>query len=418
MKYIIIILLLFSSFSALALDTFQVTNATCAAEGGEWHSSFSAAQAVYTDCPNHSAFPPHYFDGVSEWSNSSGLETRHYKIFRASNDAELGSSVAEYRCFSGTVEGEPVTYEPDSDSIAAGYLLGCVIDDDPEPEPDCNDATLLVEESFQTSDSQICNSGCLYGCPGTLRVVTAESATEINRWITCALWEPTGATCEVATDEASKTGKYICFSGVCLDSGSSPCDYVDGELVCPGTVPEGTCSYKNGVYVCGKPVIEQPKDSSDVPVEPDLTVTKDNDGDGNPDIDVEIWRKGSGAEPGTGSDSSDSPCGGVGQPPCNSEIDNTEENEQAEAEEFDFELPEEPDLSEPPYDIVNTAESGFPEPADQLPGDSSCPEPLSFEFMENTIEFSFEPACDLADMLRPLVIAFAYIAAFGIAFRR
>ena len=65
-----------------------------------------------------------------------------------------------------------------------------------------------------------------------------------------------------------------------------------------------------------------------------------------------------------------------------------------------------PDLSIPKQEITLkfTPDNAFPE-------GGTCPEPVRFDVFGKSFAFSLQPACDLAVMLRPMLIAFAWLAA-------
>ncbi len=70
-----------------------------------------------------------------------------------------------------------------------------------------------------------------------------------------------------------------------------------------------------------------------------------------------------------------------------------------------------PSASEPDFSIPEeTVDLSFA-PDNVFPTNGTCPAPVSFQAMGATYAFSLQPACDLASMLRPMIIAFAWLVA-------
>ena len=72
---------------------------------------------------------------------------------------------------------------------------------------------------------------------------------------------------------------------------------------------------------------------------------------------------------------------------------------------------EQPEAEEPNLDLPqNTIDLNF-QTDNSFQDNGQCPQPVTFEALGSTYRISIQPACDLAVMLRPIIIAFAWLMA-------
>ena len=74
-------------------------------------------------------------------------------------------------------------------------------------------------------------------------------------------------------------------------------------------------------------------------------------------------------------------------------------------------VPDKPETTDTDFDIPKEEVSLKFTPDNVFPTDGVCPVPVQFQAFGSTFGFSLQPACDLASMLRPMIIAFAWLVA-------
>lgn len=74
-------------------------------------------------------------------------------------------------------------------------------------------------------------------------------------------------------------------------------------------------------------------------------------------------------------------------------------------------VPDKPETTDTDFDIPKEEVSLKFTPDNVFPTDGVCPVPVQFQAFGSTFGFSMQPACDLASMLRPMIIAFAWLVA-------
>ena len=74
-------------------------------------------------------------------------------------------------------------------------------------------------------------------------------------------------------------------------------------------------------------------------------------------------------------------------------------------------VPDKPETTDTDFDIPKEEVSLKFTPDNVFPTDGVCPVPVQFQAFGSTFGFSMQPACDLAGMLRPMIIAFAWLVA-------
>lgn len=74
-------------------------------------------------------------------------------------------------------------------------------------------------------------------------------------------------------------------------------------------------------------------------------------------------------------------------------------------------IPDKPETTDTDFDIPKEEVSLKFTPDNVFPTDGVCPVPVQFQAFGSTFGFSLQPACDLASMLRPMIIAFAWLVA-------
>lgn len=74
-------------------------------------------------------------------------------------------------------------------------------------------------------------------------------------------------------------------------------------------------------------------------------------------------------------------------------------------------VPDKPETTDTDFDIPKEEVSLKFTPDNVFPTDGVCPVPVQFQAFGSTFGFSLQPACDLAKMLRPMIIAFAWLVA-------
>ena len=74
-------------------------------------------------------------------------------------------------------------------------------------------------------------------------------------------------------------------------------------------------------------------------------------------------------------------------------------------------VPDKPTTTDTDFDIPKEEVSLKFTPDNVFPMDGVCPVPVQFQAFGSTFGFSLQPACDLASMLRPMIIAFAWLVA-------
>lgn len=74
-------------------------------------------------------------------------------------------------------------------------------------------------------------------------------------------------------------------------------------------------------------------------------------------------------------------------------------------------VPDKPETTDTDFDIPKEEVSLKFTPDNVFPTDGVCPVPVQFQVFGSTFGFSMQPACDLAGMLRPMIIAFAWLVA-------
>ena len=74
-------------------------------------------------------------------------------------------------------------------------------------------------------------------------------------------------------------------------------------------------------------------------------------------------------------------------------------------------VPDKPTTTDTEFDIPKEEISLKFTPDNVFPTDGVCPVPVQFQAFGSTFGFSLQPACDLASMLRPMIIAFAWLVA-------
>lgn len=74
-------------------------------------------------------------------------------------------------------------------------------------------------------------------------------------------------------------------------------------------------------------------------------------------------------------------------------------------------VPDKPETTDTDFDIPKEEVSLKFTPDNVFPMDGVCPVPVQFQAFGSTFGFSLQPACDLASMLRPMIIAFAWLVA-------
>lgn len=74
-------------------------------------------------------------------------------------------------------------------------------------------------------------------------------------------------------------------------------------------------------------------------------------------------------------------------------------------------VPDKPETTDTDFDIPKEEVSLKFTPDNVFPTDGVCPVPVQFQAFGSIFGFSMQPACDLAGMLRPMIIAFAWLVA-------
>ena len=74
-------------------------------------------------------------------------------------------------------------------------------------------------------------------------------------------------------------------------------------------------------------------------------------------------------------------------------------------------VPDKPETTDTDFDIPKEEVPLKFTPDNVFPTDGVCPVPVQFQAFGSTFGFSMQPACDLAGMLRPMIIAFAWLVA-------
>lgn len=74
-------------------------------------------------------------------------------------------------------------------------------------------------------------------------------------------------------------------------------------------------------------------------------------------------------------------------------------------------VPDKPDQVDPDIEIPKEEVPITFKPDNIFPDSGTCPVPVQFQAFGQTFGFSMQPACDLAAMLRPMIIAFAWLVA-------
>ena len=74
-------------------------------------------------------------------------------------------------------------------------------------------------------------------------------------------------------------------------------------------------------------------------------------------------------------------------------------------------VPDKPTTTDTEFDIPKEEIPLKFTPDNVFPTDGVCPVPVQFQAFGSTFGFSLQPACDLASMLRPMIIAFAWLVA-------
>lgn len=74
-------------------------------------------------------------------------------------------------------------------------------------------------------------------------------------------------------------------------------------------------------------------------------------------------------------------------------------------------VPDKPETTDTDFDIPKEEVSLKFTPDNVFPTDGVCPVPVQFQAFGSTFGFGLQPACDLASMLRPMIIAFAWLVA-------
>ena len=74
-------------------------------------------------------------------------------------------------------------------------------------------------------------------------------------------------------------------------------------------------------------------------------------------------------------------------------------------------VPDKPETTDTDFDIPKEEVSLKFTPDNVFPTDGVCPVLVQFQAFGSTFGFSLQPACDLASMLRPMIIAFAWLVA-------
>ena len=74
-------------------------------------------------------------------------------------------------------------------------------------------------------------------------------------------------------------------------------------------------------------------------------------------------------------------------------------------------VPDKPETTDTDFDIPKEEVSLKFTPDNVFPTDGVCPVPVQFQAFGSTFGFSMQPVCDLASMLRPMIIAFAWLVA-------
>ena len=74
-------------------------------------------------------------------------------------------------------------------------------------------------------------------------------------------------------------------------------------------------------------------------------------------------------------------------------------------------VPDKPKQVDPDFEIPKEEVPIIFKPDNIFPDSGTCPVPVQFQAFGQTFGFSMQPACDLAAMLRPMIIAFAWLVA-------
>ena len=74
-------------------------------------------------------------------------------------------------------------------------------------------------------------------------------------------------------------------------------------------------------------------------------------------------------------------------------------------------VPDKPEQVDPDFEIPKEEVPITFKPDNIFPDSGTCPVPVQFQAFGQTFGFSMQPACDLAAMLRPMIIAFAWLVA-------
>lgn len=333
-----------------------------------------------------------------------------------------------------------------------GYCQG----EPPPPDPLCEQA-VVEYPADQGASTLFCVDGTEYstaagfasvecGIMDTPAGVRFEVGTSAYGWATstgqsCVVDDPDDGIEDTVNPDYNlpglpKTGQTVEIDGVEYPMVQEGCGQVAGSLVCTNSPG---CGEFNGEWVCTGPDSGTPG----VPAVPDLeyslsgNTTADRAGDQyfyNSTTVSNSSNLGTGGtsdptdpgdpEPRTdGSDSGDpnSPLGqgscpagyvqtgltalGDGSTEAQCAPDGGDPDWMGLAEKLDFSDQLPASWMEPPA-----------MPQASGPG-SSCPAPLSFSFLGNSIDISLDPFCSLADILRPFLIALGYLFAALFVFR-
>lgn len=288
------------------------------------------------------------------------------------------------------------------------------------PPPECEADRFVHEGSYEgVPGTSTCDSGCVVEIQGKNLKMCFGAGCSSENDDTFGDWYETGQTCEVGeTEPTTDTLPIVDSGGETFDTVdfSLNCGTFNGEAVCVDSIPSGgKCISDAGAYTCanegGQNVVPQHDPSAETVTVTDgpSTITW-SDGTTVTKMTMSQGTITSGADLESGS--SDPQQGGEGS--------GIEGEETEEPPGFCEEAPDLCDTSaevtDPgavPQDSVDVGNlrSDYVSP---IATDADCPAPYSFDVFGSSYDLPYTGFCDLAALIRPLVIAMAYL--FGLFF--